>query len=561
MSQFSRHRTAFFHRPDIKAALSEIAASEEIIIYCGAGVTIDRTDLNWRGLIERVFDDPVGAASDDPSPEDIRIMMEHEDPQRVASALHYYRQLHDGEKVDEYLVPRIQQHLYRQNGWQEGTLTQNIVRMAYAFAQENRFVTIVTTNYDTYLEDACRLYLSMVEERGGPAVKLVTWTLNGTPREVRRAKDTIRLIYLHGRVPRSGSSTGRLVLSEADYIDTRTEVLATLKSLFSRKRATVLVMGSSLTDPPLVEALGATRRTDSQKNRKANDQEGPVHQSPPTRRYALMPMSSTPYAGLEDASALRLSRHVQARCNLLDLTLLFCDFNFQTGLFCQEVIRAIADGASYPLSDHRYGKLLCDWWKNWSESDTARNADDLYKALREGLSEINTFATVVSRASSSELFKIELWVRRNPSESNRVLALWSSTCGPIYCHETSRHQEISLLSSHVTVRAFIEGRPQYSAVQRHRVDESAKISWKGFVSVPIYVPKEDGFIPVGVVTLASSRDPKESLIQLYQKQMSGLTRHLHRLGLRILSTEELGTRSLDSRAVANLRLMGQSRPV
>ncbi len=53
---FSRSEPAFFHDNTTKRAVVKLASSDRLVVYCGAGVTIDRTGLNWSELLARLFD-------------------------------------------------------------------------------------------------------------------------------------------------------------------------------------------------------------------------------------------------------------------------------------------------------------------------------------------------------------------------------------------------------------------------------------------------------------------------------------------------------------------------
>ena len=56
--KFTRHeQEAFFQKEKTKDALRELAKSKKILIYCGAGVTYDLTNLGWDNLIKEVFEE------------------------------------------------------------------------------------------------------------------------------------------------------------------------------------------------------------------------------------------------------------------------------------------------------------------------------------------------------------------------------------------------------------------------------------------------------------------------------------------------------------------------
>ena len=55
---FLKHeKRAFFQKDKTKNALRDLAKAEKILIYCGAGVTYDLTNLGWDDLIKEVFEE------------------------------------------------------------------------------------------------------------------------------------------------------------------------------------------------------------------------------------------------------------------------------------------------------------------------------------------------------------------------------------------------------------------------------------------------------------------------------------------------------------------------
>ena len=542
MSPYRRSEIQFFHDDEVKKAIHALAQAKDLVIYCGAGVTIDRTGLNWNGLIERIFFDPEGMETEDPTPDEIALLLENEDPQRVASALQKYRELHDAKApISHFLTPRIQQHLYRQNGWQEGFLAKRVIELAVAYIECGKRVTIFTTNYDQYIEEAYDRY----KDARNKELNLSLPTLNlqffkegqvapFRPTDDESNRSEIRLIYLHGRVPRTGEAEGRLVVSEIDYVETRQLVVDTLQCFFEPQETAVLIVGSSLTDPPLVEALASTKNDARQAGNIFQDG---AKLSPP-RRYALLPISSTKHTKHDHDQAARLCGHAKARCELLSLQLLLCDFKFQIAQFCQELMLATSQPTidAYSRDGHSYGKLLQEWWKSWNRPVRGKGSNlspgRLYRLLNAKLEDFYATVDQAPHTKDKELFKLEVWARENPNETNRKLALWASSCGMLLDRSVLKREELALTSTHSSVRAFQEGRPQYypSADPHSR--------WRTFLSVPIYVSQGLDQLPVGVVTLASTRERGDSAIKPgHLRPMSANVAQLRKLGLEILSAD------------------------
>lgn len=48
-------RDPFLSLPRVHRAINQLASQNDLVIYCGAGVTRDRTGLGWSELVSEVF--------------------------------------------------------------------------------------------------------------------------------------------------------------------------------------------------------------------------------------------------------------------------------------------------------------------------------------------------------------------------------------------------------------------------------------------------------------------------------------------------------------------------
>jgi hypothetical protein len=149
---------------------------------------------------------------------------------------------------------------------------------------------------------------------------------------------------------------------------------------------------------------------------------------------------------------------------------------------------------------------------------------------------------VTTAAEKEEKMNLELWVRHSP-ESNRQLALWAESLGILYDRTMIRAEELSLSSGNASVRAFLEGQPQYvcadtlpSALSPSGASAlSSSNHWRTFLSVPIRAQSDsDGVpvdVPVGVVTLATTKEKQHSSIPFQSSaEMSALVAMLTGFG-------------------------------
>ncbi|HVQ96993.1 MAG TPA: SIR2 family protein [Mycobacteriales bacterium] len=519
-----RSETAFFNDDTIKRAIVRLASSDSLVIYCGAGVTIDRTGLGWGDLIARLFDSSdERKTARDPTEQDVVALREALPPPALASILMDRMVAHHGSEQAAWqaLTPKLQQALYKGSGWQQGALVTNIIRLAFAFIQLSKPVTIVTSNYDTYLEEEYASHRRRLESADGEtelAGLVASAAGRSRPFKVVRpggGAGSLKIVYLHGRVPRAGRAGGPLILSENDYAKHSVRVIGVLEDLFRRTGSGVLILGTSLTDAPLLTALATTRNktpTDSERTLPARNRTA--------YRAALLPANSTGLTHHEDKFG-KLCQHLKTRTHCFGVDLLIADFHYQIAQLCQEVLTSVGlpDGAAaYASSDAAgYGRRLAHWWETWEAKDLARGTEQTSILLRERLNHIRDYLGAQDGAhdAANEPLKIELWVRYRPGSTSRRLALWATSAGVLWDRTVVRTEELGWRPSIASVKAFIEGRPQYAGLTdltRRGGPGELRGRWHSFFSVPIRIDLPEGLLPVGVITLASKYEPAKSNI-------------------------------------------------
>lgn len=540
---FRRSESQFFHQEFTVRSLLRLAGAESLTIYCGAGVTIDRTGYGWGALIGSVFAPDPAAHSTYPTAEEIAALQRHEDPLRLASILtRYALESHSSQAdVKKFVTPLLQNRLYRTKSWQAGLLTRNVCALAVAAATLGVEIDIVTTNYDVYLEEGFGTALDRLVsspfagellDPEMPGLRVFVYDgQTSDPIEVEEARqneDTKRFIqlhYLHGRVPRNGAADGHLVLSELDYASSKRRTEDVL-SRYIREARPLLILGASMTDPPLVNALADSVPPGEVEN---------------YQRFAVMPRSSFSFGPCDATTDSRLVSHMAKRAELLGLRLLVPDFRSQVAQFCQELSSSVeSEDAVKFLSDdggYRYGLRLMDWWRNWSRLPRSTDPEAAYVALVERMEGIRSLLTQAASprygaAIQPEVFRLELWVRDDPE--SRQLTMWANTTGPIVDSKARRTAPLEINSPNASVRTFTEGRPQH--LDGKELDPNREQSrWNSYLCVPYYAQTEVGRIPVGVVTLASSAHASESILPLANiLQMTALRDQLIQCGQELL---------------------------
>jgi len=472
---YARSDRAFFHDEKTKDAIKEILSKKTLVIYCGAGTTIDRTSLDWPRLIREVF--PPGTGAPDPRPTGKEAEYLHKSlpsAEAVASILARYD--HEATKWPKkqkgHLVSRLHKGLYEdyQGAFTEGRLVNSIVRLAATFVTyPGHKATIITTNYDTYLEMAFSVVISISGRRRAGTQPVPTRprvSLRGASSHMNSSK--VNLIYLHGRVPEqadamSEAGTEQLVLTERDYASAWDEELAILGKAFSKKDPAVLILGASLSDHPLIHSLASTHQKKC--------------------RYAILPAKSIGLLGLKESdqplntvSARRHTNHIMHRGVDLGVEILVPDFYFQVGQFCEEaylaltMIRRSDDEPAEPKTEEffensRYGERLLRWWNEWWREEKGKNRPTIEQRLTWAMDyikrSINSGMSPDRRnRSASEKLGLELWVRQSP-ETKRCMKLRGRVGDIIQASNESFEVNIGHGTNNKAVEALIRGQPMY----------------------------------------------------------------------------------------------------
>ncbi|WAC90199.1 SIR2 family protein [Mycobacterium sp. Aquia_213] len=523
--EFERSPQPFFSGETTKKSVAEIVKRQHIIVYCGAGVTIDRTGLGWKKLISSALRPTKPENRDDLyiSEADIEALPQLIDAQRLATILtgycevRYPKQLECRSKIHNWL----RNELYEQSGWQSGALATNIARYAVAATSIGSQVTLITTNYDIYLEKEIQKELSRIRTRTKPAPSYKKHVLGPRVPNSYPSAD-INLVYLHGRLPESASPQGTIVVDELDYAETRSRTVEVLLRYLRLADSALVIVGASLTDPPLIEALAL----DADNKRKGAQY-----------RVYLTPISSFGISGVDGDTMARLIEHIGSRCVRLGLDkMLPVDFKFQTAQFFEELAVCTVNGArEYLKADSKfaYDQRLLRWWESWSvEAATAENTIGVHRNLRKKVRDI---AADYRNARNDESFKLEIWAR-DDVRNKRQLKIWASSMGIPMDRTTMKRADLAVNSSRATVRSFTEGRVMHLGAAELGLSKDSY--WQSFLAVPIYLDRDDMRLFAGAITLVSSCAKDQTALPNNDVgKMQNLVKDLTDLGERALDVQ------------------------
>jgi hypothetical protein len=238
------HALSFASQPAI-ADLHRLIrdTSETFTFVIGAGASIDSGLPSWaelvKGLVERI----------DPAFRSLAIT-DADDPMRKAEYVLRMAVKHKGGEEEHH----IQSALYKRvTKVVPGQLT---LSLADLITQLGDRASVITTNFDEAIEAAFA--------DGG--VKYEQFTLShrdGWDNRIGNASDSLPIMHLHGIVPREGSCTGPVILTESHFLKHGPRAREVVRNALLR--SIVVFVGVSLTDPNLVGPLWDTRKGNSRK--------------------------------------------------------------------------------------------------------------------------------------------------------------------------------------------------------------------------------------------------------------------------------------------------------
>lgn len=526
-----RSSRAFF-QDDLTLSLIERAAntSGRLLLYCGAGVTIDRTGHSWGSLVLSLLPERKHKTRPDmPTRAQVECLTT-KSPEALASSVVYL--LRDvsggGEKLQRTLRTRLRSSLYQEKGrWQNGRVVEEIILLAALRSNLERDTIVLTTNYDTYLEEAYdRLRENVPDIVSMPGLRVFR-AGSGTP--VRVVEPSHRgstepgafldIVYLHGRLPRAGQGivSWPLVLDENSYASTAPLVETAIRDALAGS-SLALLLGTSVTDTPLVRALSVRPRGACE-------------------RVALLLRDDFAHTeGPDEMLALEMARN---RASELGVQILFPDFPGQVAQLVREVMLRQVYEIARPDEPKTlpYAERVDAWWAHWSQN---RGSDPkLTKRLRRVLALAYRLTTLVPPATpldvAGERLQVELWVREGPVGARRSLRRWVRSTDSRPDGMAGKVAPLERGSYLAPIRAFVDGRPKLIDVTeldggRHEVEQ---YTWKSFLCVPVRV---HGAM-VGVIGLASTRAVSESAMNRDAETTSFLVAALRAEGERLLSSE------------------------
>ncbi|MGK2875491.1 MAG: SIR2 family protein [Nocardioides sp.] len=485
----------FFDDPDTHALIKQYGSPQDWVVYVGLGGTIDRTGMTWDSLVAGLLSEfELGRTTRD-------LIVKKNGPIRAATMVEtMFRASTDSEEeATQRLRAAIERLLYGPHRFMAGRILPALAQFAVSTAHRGRSVTFVTPNYDRYLYQAIAKACTKYPEYLGVRHVLPPDTnFNFDSMDATK----INCIHLHGLVD-GGESDGRPVLGEQTYRDTTDVSSKALSALFQDR--SLMIVGSSVTDTPLVNALLDTASPSQAPSLSSDNSPSSVA----TTRIAIQPLQSAEWQGVSKPELRELVDWNRKRLDSMRVTPVHPDFYIQVAQLISEWDRCVRVGDADRMTDvqykHRYPERLEQWWRSWS-SDALTSATR-QKAAHERLVQLVRDVKDAVGIPAKEVIKAELWVRWEP-HATRKLGLWASSSGGwtdvAAIHKTS----IGLEGRYRAVDIFCGGAPKFFHADDEDQPLDRRARWRSYFGTPIWLESANGFLPVGTIALASMNDAR-----------------------------------------------------
>jgi hypothetical protein len=359
-------------------------------------------------------------------------------------------------------------------GLAPGPTAVGVARLRKAFGPR---CEIATTNYDTLLEAALM---------GQNLREVRSYVSRRKPKN--RADPVVR--HLHG-VLTPDLTRGRIVIGDADYY--LMQAPTRWQELYARQRledSLCLFVGTSLSDPNLLRYLYRSR--------------GGPHVALFVRQGDSWAFRSDLQPGVSESR----DQATLARWKAMNVEALRADYYIQSAQFVHEAALMREHGAAYVP----YTTRLREWERQIGKGLMIERPQPRFQAIQEGLfdvlrswlDELEAYLVAQGLDQDGELLGLHLWPRR---PSARGLVQWGGSDRVWRQPQAAQPVLIDRPTIWVAVEAFCRGVPIVQGIP------DGPSRWRHVIGVPIVIEAAPwNHLPVGVLTLASSRPPEESAL-------------------------------------------------
>ena len=491
--------TSFFARDDVEQALTDLATSDRLTVFVGAGSSMEVGLPSWAVLIDRLLhriaSGDLGLSGEQVSAYREGALRESGGVLGAASIIrdHFAEPAFAGNSDDF-----IRQALYEGNSSTTDEIQPGPSARAIADLRplwpEGHF-EVVTTNYDLLIVNAITEQIkadsniSLTSARAARGGELIT-------------KNRFAVRHLHGALDPQGVSRREVkpvVLAEADYHEVQEgHSWQRLLLVDLLRQSPCLFVGASMTDANVLRFL-----------RVASDE-------PTAHGHVALLTRTAGYLDRDPAVDAALEKSTANRWKEFGVQALYPPYYTDTAQFLAELNRrrrAHRGGRRIDDPGVRLPARLSQWETRMSATTLstgprkfASAQDQAHAALRDWLGIVIRRLPGRLRAQiGRETFGMQLWVSR---ESGSELLLWAQSTNVWRDPSTLEPIKVALGTQWGAIDAYCAGSPVLQ-------DLPAGVGsrWAETFNVPLFLEDVGGRLPVGVLTLSIMDRHRENLLR------------------------------------------------
>lgn len=467
-----------FEDADVVKAIRRLSTERSLTLIVGAGASVESGLPNWRDLVRNLLKQAASnrGLSDEASIDGFADWtLSRED---VTGAGGIAREL-----LGRRFRSALRRSLYSDKPSPiPGETARAIAALMLDHVGSSR--ALVTTNYDELLRRAMEEEL---HSRGMDDVEI---------RRIARREEVnddpgLSVTHLHGVLTPNNTLHGELVLSDRDY-HLMQDSSAWQEHLLGKhlQSRSCLFVGTSLTDPNLLRYIF---RADPGRDHFAV--------------FARQQDADLYDAASEDVVALREESQKQ-KWQAVGVTPILLDYYSESAQFMWEVVAASALGDNYePLPNRmkRWRDQLDQTVLTTASAAFVQNQNELHERVKDTFEiTLGLLRNNGHRRGPNERLGMSLWIYDPESDA---LTNWASSDRVWRDPATLEPVAIDWASDFVATQAFCSGSLVSQSTSKYVTSR-----WNHVIGFPVYVHEETGRLPVGSVTLASTKPQDASLL-------------------------------------------------
>lgn len=497
------HALSFTSQPYLKELFERTCnPSIPLTIVVGAGVSMNAGLRSWEELVSEM----IGMVGSDKFQKIV-----HGDKANLMRKVEMVLQLINGRRRQAMPEKLIREALYQNDmaTLVPGELALSIAKLA---SLRRADVRLITTNFDTLLEEALRCYVDDQEVTSFALDEVEEWS-------AAAENGQFGVMHVHGIVPPTGQAKGPFVLSESEFFQHGAKVRRIIAD--SLESSCAIFVGLSMSDPNLIGPLyDLTAKKTAMRFALTVPEAAPGAQNERESTEYALEVAKFMEAKFRLSTVL-LKSYSQLHQVLADLSLAILEPNRYLRTPSDDPSSLVYGARLRRALDQCYSTVGCAKRDRVPDGRRAATLNDrLYRALHADQGPVGVISRIASDSysydfrRSTEKLSLFLWLRSRGQRGRRARYALSLIGMSAYSHreEWSLRSEIEIMraTKMTASQAVFYGAPLAVDLER----QVGSPIWRGLVALPIVLDSTScdlrvsqspaDLLTVGAITLNST---------------------------------------------------------